>query len=124
MIFDFLKTNADISLVRSLDSSNLDPTTGKVSCAFKGNNAGASVCPVASSIGFAVEFLNDDVWLVSLHILRKIRGISLPVFSHRRDFLVYCIQNEFKIVLDTMTTNGYVRPSSTCANSACRLTPA
>jgi hypothetical protein len=59
--------DADIALVRQLDSTNQDPTTGAVSCAFTPANAGTSpVCGIASTAQIAAEFSDsNDLWTVS-----------------------------------------------------------
>jgi hypothetical protein len=54
--------NADVSLFRQLDDSNMD-ANGHVSCAFK-SGLGATPCPVAASISIAEEYLDNDTWMV------------------------------------------------------------
>jgi hypothetical protein len=81
-------------LVRQLDDSNFDKSTGRASCTFEDNTATAEVpvCPfVDGALQTAAEFLHDNKgWL-----------------------------REFRDVLDRMGTNGYNRPD--CDDDICKL---
>lgn len=87
--------NTDIALVRNLDSSNMDKSIGRVTCAFEDNTAraaGISVCPhVDGALQTAAEFFHDNIkWL-----------------------------RAFRDVLDRMMTNKYKRNS--CNDKICKL---
>ena len=88
--------NSDIALVRQLDSSNMDSSTGHVSCTFEDNTAtvtpNVQVCPhVEGAIQIAAEFKQDNLaWLTA-----------------------------FENVLDRMLSNGYLRNS--CSDAICQL---
>lgn len=88
--------NTDIAVVRNLDSSNMDKSIGRVSCAFEDNSArqaGVSVCPhVEGALQIAcTEFFHDNLgWL-----------------------------RTFRDVLDRMLTNKYKRNS--CSDKICKL---
>jgi hypothetical protein len=86
--------NADIALVRQLDSTNFDKSIGRVTCTFEDNTASATlrVCPhVEGALQIAAEFKNDNLaWL-----------------------------RAFEDVLDRMLSNGYKR--NKCSDSMCKL---
>jgi hypothetical protein len=63
-LYIYIKTNADVSLVRNFDDTNFDPNTGFVSCGFKGSLASSSTCPLSKTIKYAIEFIDNNVWLV------------------------------------------------------------
>jgi hypothetical protein len=91
--------NSDMALVRHLDSSNMDPTLGRVSCTF--TNATSSppavlVCPyVSGALIIASAFKADNIkWLKS-----------------------------FRNVLGRMLTHGYNTSSSSCQDAACKIVP-
>jgi hypothetical protein len=58
-----MQTNSEIAYVRQLDTSNMNAATGAVGCAFTAQT-GKPVCPAASTILTAAEFLDNDTWLV------------------------------------------------------------
>lgn len=51
-------------MVRDLNNKNMNPVTGKVSCAFNPNLGEKPLCPLAETVTIAQKFLDNDVWLV------------------------------------------------------------
>jgi hypothetical protein len=57
------KLDADIALVRVLNSTNTDSTTGAVTCNYRGTGV---LCPLRSTWQTAAAFGSDNnLWLVS-----------------------------------------------------------
>ncbi len=59
----YSQLDTDIALVRNLSTTtNMDPTTGKVSCNFVGST---NLCPLRTTWQDAADFAGDnDLWLV------------------------------------------------------------
>jgi hypothetical protein len=51
-------------MVRDLNNNNMDPVTGKVSCAYNPTLGEKPLCPLADSVSIVQGFLDNDVWLV------------------------------------------------------------
>lgn len=82
--------NADIALVRDLDSDNMNSETGKVKCQFVERSGNDPVCPgVSGAINQAAKYKNNNgLWITDFEkVLRKMANAKYKVTSNCIDGL-------------------------------------
>ncbi|KAI2508295.1 peroxidase [Fragilaria crotonensis] len=77
--------NADMALVRDLDSDNMNSETGKVKCQFVERSGNDPVCPgVSGAINQAAKYKNNNgLWITDFEkVLRKMANAKYKVTSN------------------------------------------